>query len=160
MKRFDDCLFKTLCWVIAALLFGMMTLIFAQVLARYIFHHSLSWSEEVGRFMFVWITFLGMAAAFKSGAHVALDLLPNWLKGVPQKTLRLTNCVLILVFAAAVFFSGLDLVELGLDQESPALNLPMDKIYWVFPISGGLLLYFGARFFWSVFTDEKEEKKC
>jgi len=109
--------------------------------------------------MFVWITFLGMAAAFKVGAHVALDLLPNWLTGVPKKTLRLVNCALILGFAAAIFLSGIDMYLLGEDQESPALNLPMDVIYLVFPISGALLFYFGVRFFWEIFT-EKESEKC
>lgn len=149
MKKIDDLILKWLGYAIAALLFSMMVIIFVQVLARYAFSNSLLWSEEAGRFHFVWITFFGLVVAYKKGAHVALDLLPNYLTGINQKVLKLINCLLIVALAAAFFTSGLELVELGSGQESPAMELPMDLIYSVIPISGALMFYFSVRELWN-----------
>ena len=56
MKKIDSVLNKALYWLIASLMFAMAVLIFAQVLARYAFGNSLTWSEEVGRYIFVWMS--------------------------------------------------------------------------------------------------------
>jgi TRAP-type C4-dicarboxylate transport system permease small subunit len=49
---------------------------FIQVLGRYVFHHSFSYSEEIVRYLFIWATFLGIAVAFKQREHIAVTLLP------------------------------------------------------------------------------------
>ncbi len=154
MKKLDDLIFKLLCAACGSLMVAMMTVIFAQVVARYAFQHSLSWSEEIGRYIFVWITFLGMVLAYRAGAHVALDLLLMHLKGFPRWALRLTNLGLIIVLAAAIFISALALFELGTMQESPALELPMHWVYSVIPVSGLLLLYYTLRDFWACLTQK------
>lgn len=145
MKKFDNFLFACLCRVCGILMFAMMVIIFSQVVARYVFHHSLTWSEELGRYIFVWISFLGMAAAFRNGSHVALDLLLKSLRGVPRKALELANGVLVIIFSSAVLFSGLKLFFLGMRQKSSALKIPMHWVYVVVPVSGLILLYFSVR---------------
>lgn len=154
MKKIDDFLFSLLCHACGILMFGMMSIIFVQVVARYAFHHSLSWSEEVGRYIFVWISFLGMVAAFKHGSHVSLDLLLQHLKGCSRKVLLWINGLLILVMSSAIFWSGVKLFQLGTRQMSPALKLPMHLVYLVVPISGILLVYFSARALWISFHAE------
>lgn len=156
MKKFDDKLFLTLCWVCGLLMFSMMSITFLQVMARYAFHQSLSWSEEVGRYLFVWIAFLGLVAAFKGGNHVALDILLKYLRGTSLWTLRLINGVLIAILSSAIFYSGLQLFYLGMRQKSPALKLPMHWIYIVIPISGALLLYFSLRALWACYLEKKK----
>jgi TRAP-type C4-dicarboxylate transport system permease small subunit len=156
LKKFDELLFKLLCWTCGILIFAMMVVTFSQVLARYAFQHSLSWSEEVGRFIFVWISFLGMAACFKSGAHVALDLLVKYLTGFSRKTLEIVNGILTVLLSSAIFVSGISLFQLGTRQQSPALNIPMQWIYIVVPVSGLLLLYFSIRILCGYFTQQKK----
>ena len=136
-------------------MFSMMTIIFSQVVARYVMHHSLSWSEEVGRYIFVWITFLGMAAAFKGGAHVALDILIKMLKGTPRKTLELVNGVLMTVLSSALLMGGIKLLNLGMRQYSPALKIPMYLVYIVIPLSALILLYFSLRALWEYSFEKK-----
>lgn len=133
----------------------MMGIIFGQVVARYILHNSLTWSEEIGRYIFVWIAFLGMAAAFKQGAHVSLDLLLKYLTGVPRKVLELVNGLLVAVLASTILLSGINLFYLGMRQKSPALKLPMHWVYIVVPVSGFFLLYFSIRYLWELFCDTK-----
>lgn len=136
-------------------MFAMMSIIFAQVIARYGFHRSLTWSEEVGRYIFVWISFLGMAAAFKVGGHVALDLLLKYLHGIPRRTLEMVNGVLIVILSSAILYSGVKLFFLGMRQKSPALKLPMHWVYIVVPASGLLLLYFAVRALWACYLEKK-----
>ena len=154
MKKLDDLIFKFLCLTCGSLMIAMMTVIFAQVVARYAFQHSLSWSEEIGRYIFVWITFLGMVLAYRAGAHVALDLLLAHLRGLSHWALRLVNLGLIVVLAGAIFVSALALFEHGTMQESPALELPMHWVYSVIPLSGLLLLYYALRDFWACLTQK------
>lgn len=135
---------------------AMMTIIFSQVVARYAFHHSLTWSEEVGRYIFVWISFLGMAAAFKGGAHVALDLLVKYLQGFSRKTLELLNGALVVVLSSAILYSGMKLFYLGMRQKSPALKLPMHWVYIVVPVSGAILLYFAIRALWGCYLENRK----
>lgn len=135
---------------------AMMVVIFSQVVARYVFHHSLTWSEEVGRYIFVWISFLGLAAAFKAGAHVSLDLLVRYLKGVSRKSLELVNGALIVVLSSAILISGIKLFFLGMRQKSPALKLPMHWVYIVVPVSGLILLYFALRALWNCYLEKKK----
>lgn len=137
-------------------MFAMMSIIFAQVVARYGFHHSLSWSEEVGRYIFVWISFLGLAVAFKAGTHVTLDLLLKYLQGVSRRTLELLNGALIVILSSAIFYSGLKLFFLGMRQKSPALKLPMHWVYIVVPASGLILLYFAVRALWACYLEKKK----
>ncbi|SBV93348.1 Tripartite ATP-independent periplasmic transporter DctQ component [uncultured Alphaproteobacteria bacterium] len=149
LKKLDAWLHAALLWACGLLMFGMMTIIFSQVVARYVFHQSLSWSEEVGRYVFVWITFLGLAAAFKSGSHVALDLLVKAVGPRFRRGLEILNGVLVVVLASSLLLSGIRLLEFGMRQRSPALGIPMSWVYIVEPVSGAILLYFSVRALWA-----------
>lgn len=148
MEKFDQMLFRAVCWICGLLMAGMLIIIFSQVVARYIFGYSLTWSEEIGRYIFVWITFLGMTVAFRAGSHVALDFLCKSLSGLPRKMLETVNGLLILLLAAAIVYSGWNLFLLGMRQKSPALKIPMQWVYIVVPVSGVILLIFALRVFW------------
>lgn len=145
MEKLDRALCAALRWSCAGLMLAMTLLIFSQVVARYVFHQSLTWSEEIGRYIFVWMSFLGLALAVKAKAHVALDVLLKSLRGGAKKAVALVNGVCVAALAAALTYSGLRLLEFGGRQRSAALELPMDAVYAVIPVSGALLLYFVVR---------------
>ena len=81
MKKLERGIMNVTGCFLAALMFLMMVDIFAAVLVRYVFHTALNFSEELGRYVFVWIVFIGMARCIAADKHVALDLLPGFLKG-------------------------------------------------------------------------------
>ncbi len=145
MKKLDTILGRALYWLIAGLMFAMAMLIFAQVLARYAFGNSLTWSEEIGRYIFVWMSFLGMATAIREKAHVALDILLQHLTGVSKKAIVLFNGLLLLVLSGALVASGFYLVQYGMLQNSSAVRLPMHFVYCVIPFSGALMFYYTIR---------------
>lgn len=98
MKKIEDFIVQITGWLLAALMFVMMVDIFAAVVVRYVLHTALNFSEELGRYTFCWIVFIGMARCVAADAHVALDLLPNALKGRPAKYLKTLIYILCLVF--------------------------------------------------------------
>lgn len=157
LEKLDRALHAALRWLCAGLMLAMTLLIFSQVVARYVFHQSLTWSEEIGRYIFVWMSFLGMALAVKAKAHVALDILLKSLRGGGRRVVALVNGACVGVFAAALTYSGLRLLEFGGRQRSAALQLPMDAVYVVIPLSGALLFYFAVRETAAYLKREEEE---
>ncbi len=87
MKKLERGIMNVTGYFLAALMFLMMVDIFAAVLVRYVFHTALNFSEELGRYVFVWIVFIGMARCIAAGKHVALDLVPGFLKGKSGRNL-------------------------------------------------------------------------
>jgi TRAP-type C4-dicarboxylate transport system permease small subunit len=65
--------------VLMAILLMMVAVIFLQVIMRYVFHNSLSWSEELGRYMFIWLTWLSTGYAVRKKRHLRIEVLPDYL---------------------------------------------------------------------------------
>ena len=145
LKKVDNILYKTLCYICAILMFGMMLLIATNVFFRYVLNNSIPWSEEAGRFMFIWMSFLGAVAAYHSHSHVALDLLLMKTKGMVLKIIRILTEIFALAMAIGMILGGNAMVTIGLMQTSPSLRIPMQYMFSVFPISGVLLFYFAIR---------------
>lgn len=137
-KRFYAVL-KTLCFL---LMLAMITVIFAQVLARYLFTNSLSWSEEVGRYLFVWMTFIGSAVAVRNRLHVALDMVIVRLAPAAQRLCLAIGYLAMLVFTAVLIDGGYHFVARSSLQTSAALQIPMRYVYLVLPFGGGLIFFY------------------
>ena len=123
---------------ILVIMLAVMTLdVLWGVFTRYVMSNQASWSEELARFLLIWIGVLGAAYASGQRMHLSIDLLPN-------KPVRLI-AVLIILFALGVMVIGgarLVFITAELGQTSPALGLPMSLIYTVVPISGLLIIYY------------------
>ncbi|GAB3806673.1 TRAP transporter small permease [Virgibacillus kimchii] len=142
MKIIDKILWNVLYYICAFLMFLMVSVVTAQVISRYVFNSPFTWTEELGRYTFVWVSFLGMAVAIKRGGHIALDVLVKKLNLNSRKALLTINNLLLLLFAGTLTYSGIELVKLGAGQNSPSLGLPMEIVFMVMPISGILMFYY------------------
>lgn len=115
------------------------------VLTRYIVGSQASWSEELARFLLIWIGTLGAAYASGQKMHLAIDLLMPKLQPKNQHRLKLLISALIILFVLLVMvIGGIRLMQLTnvLGQLSPALRVPMWLVYSVVPISGMLIIYY------------------
>lgn len=115
------------------------------VLTRYAFGSQADWSEELARFLLIWIGLLGAAYAAGQKMHLAIDLLMPKLDQDKQRMLFIFINSLIILFAFAVLIvGGFRLIYLTkiLGQLSAALRIPMYLIYMVIPISGLLVVYY------------------
>jgi TRAP-type C4-dicarboxylate transport system permease small subunit len=118
---------------------AMVTIIFTQVIARYAFSNSLSWSEEAGRYIFVWMTFLGAAMAVRNRQHVSLDLILKILPIFLQKILLSISYLSMMIFTSVLIYGGYKFVTRGSQQASSALEIPMNYVYLVLPLAGMLI---------------------
>lgn len=136
---------KTLGYFLALLMGAMSLDVLWGVFTRYILDHQSPWSEEVARFLLIWIGILGAAYAAGQKLHLAINLLPSKLTGRSLYWLNTVIDILIAAFATGVLIVGgirYVYVTLKLGQTSSALQLPMWIIYLVVPISGLVILLY------------------
>ncbi|UBZ12966.1 TRAP transporter small permease [Flagellimonas marinaquae] len=132
-------------WAMAFLLGVMVLDVFWGVITRYLLESQSSWTDELARFLLVWLSILGAAYASGKKLHIAIDLLPQHLNQKQQNYLDIVIHLLVLLFAVAVFLIGgirYVYISFALGQTSPALQLPIGFVYMVLPISGAFILYF------------------
>jgi len=127
-------------FLIPALIFSSI-LLFIQVLMRYVFHNSLSWSEELARFLYIWEVWLGISYATKKRAHFRVTLIFGILKGKAEFALNMALHIIWLAFGAYFTFTGIKTVAsiAQFGQCSSALRIPMWIPYLGIPLGAGLM---------------------
>ncbi|MBZ4687573.1 MAG: Tripartite ATP-independent periplasmic transporter DctQ component [Clostridiales bacterium] len=141
----------------AVMMIIMIVVVFMQVIARYFLHNSLTWSEELARYLLIWITFFGSALALKQGVHINVDLLLQVLPTNMKKVVLVINDISISAFLTVLLFKGIDLVRSTIHQPSPAIGIPIGLVYIVMPLSAiAMLLFLFNEFFKKVIKKESE----
>jgi len=117
----------------------MVIVTLAQVVFRYVIAAPLPWSEELARYCFVWIVFLGGAIGLSRGIHLGVDLFVNKLPEPVRRGLDALTSALIAGFAATVIYASYPVINMNMLQRSPALGVQMSWIYIAIPISMALI---------------------
>ena len=116
-----------------------------QVFTRFIVGNPSSFTDELARYLMIWLGILGAAYVSGRNMHVAIDVLPLRCDDKTQRKLKRIVYVLIIAFALfAMVIGGLRLVYITsvLDQHSPALQIPLAAVYFAIPLSGALIIYY------------------
>ena len=122
----------------------MVIVTLAQVVFRYVIAAPLSWSEELARYCFVWIVFLGGAIGLSRGIHLGVDLFVNMLPEPLRRGLDVLTSALIAVFAVTVIYASFPVINMNMLQRSPALGVQMSWIHIAIPISMALIFLISA----------------
>lgn len=119
----------------------MVVLIFLQVVMRQ-FDNSLSWSEELARYAFIWLVYIGISYGVKKQRHIKVDIILLLLKEKGQTILTIIANLFFIAFALFVIRYGFDIAMKLLDfgQKSAANQIPMGFIYMASPVGMGLTL--------------------
>ncbi|MBU2998012.1 TRAP transporter small permease [Cellulophaga baltica] len=136
---------KILSNVLIVIMSIMVVNVLWQVFSRYCLAEPSSFTDELARYLMIWIGVLGAAYVSGKNNHVAIDVLPSRLSETKQKKLKVFVNVLIILFSvAALVIGGSRLVYITYDlkQFSPALQMPLSLVYLVIPISGVLIIYY------------------
>ena len=120
------------------MLFTMVCIVFVQVIMRYLMGHSISWSEELTRYMFVWMIYAGVNLGIKFGIQIKIDVVDMIFKGNAIKTVRILEHILTIVAILFAAYGSIMLIKVGFRATSPSLHVPMWIMYMVFPV--GFLL--------------------
>lgn len=148
IDRSIDRFCRLLEWLIGGLLAAMVLLVFGNVVMRYAFNSGITVSEELSRWLFVWMTFLGAIVALKEHGHLGTDLLVSRL-GPTGKRVCLVLGQSLMLWATWLLLSGsLAQAKINLEVEAPVSGLSVAIFYAsgvVFAASSGVLL---AREIW------------
>ncbi len=143
MQRIADLYCKFLCALMAAGLLVMVVLVFGNVVLRYAFNSSIIVSEEIGRWLFVWITFLGSVVALKEHAHLGTDALVSRLSPRGKKVCLVLGHVTMLYVCWLVFQGSLEQTRINWDVLAPSTQWPIAIVYSagvVFAVSAAPML--------------------
>ena len=133
-------------WFSCIAMMVMLVTIFAQVISRYCFHYTPEWSEELARYLFVYVVFLGSALIMGESGHLAVEFLPTYYKGTLfGKFLQVVALVCGYIFVAILFTQGCTMVDKMHSQISPGLGLSMSYVYAVIPVSSVLMFLYLVR---------------
>lgn len=135
--------------VIAAMLIILMALMVLnvtwQVTSRYVFQNPSSFTDELSRYMLIWVGMLGAAYVAGKNEHLAIDIILTSLKEKLQKKVLILVSVLVMAFALTVMVIGgsnLVYITFILGQKSAALQIPLAYVYSIIPFSGILVCYY------------------
>ena len=130
------------------------------VFTRYTMGEQAKWSEELARFLLIWVSLLGGAAAFGEKAHLGVDYFVGLLHPKSQKMLTVFTLLLILVFAVTIFiYGGVRMVLDNLGQTTPALLWKMGHVYLALPISGIFIIFFTVEQLLETLTKKETDKE-
>ena len=118
-----------------------VALIFTQIVMRYVFLASLSWSEELARYLFVWYTWVGASYAVAKHRHIRIEILCDLIKGKARLVLELLVLLVWAAFSMFLAVKGVEVVRIIAvrGQLSAALQIPMALAYAAVP-AGALLM--------------------
>lgn len=134
--------------VICCLLIVMTIVMFSQVIARYVLQAPLSWSEELARFLMMWLAMLSAAYAFRVNAHFALQIVVTRLPEKLQRAVALMVHSTVALFFAVLLYYSIIFVA-GVDGHvAPALQISMQIPYASIVVGSGLMMFEALRSGW------------
>lgn len=116
-----------------------------QVLSRYVVQNPSSFTDELSRYMLVWLGMLGAAYVAGQDQHIAIDILPKRLHGKSKMKLMILINSFVMLFAFLVMVLGgsnLVYITFILEQKSATMQIPLAYIYTILPVSGVLIIYY------------------
>ena len=129
-------------WILVFLMTTLSVVVFAQVVFRYA-GHSLSWSEELARYLTIWISFIGASYGFRYGAHIGVEAFKNWLPFRARRTIDLIAALAVIVISCLMMYYGYLIivnVHLRFGQVSPAMRMPIWIAYLAIPVGYFLMI--------------------
>jgi len=135
--------------ILCVLLVFIVGVSFIQVLFRYLLHLSLAWSEELARYLFLWLAALTSAYAFKTKSHFALRFLLNKLGARGKRILDTFVTGLVAIFLLLFIWKAIEYTVSVANQTSPSMQLSMAVPYSSAVVGGILMLYYLLKNWWA-----------
>jgi TRAP-type C4-dicarboxylate transport system permease small subunit len=136
LKKLLDGIHRLLTRLMAATVAVLIVPVTLQIVSRYTaLIPSWIWTEELSRFLFIWMIMLGAMIGVREGSHFVVDVLPH-LPPRANAFLQIVTNLLVLVLALVFVWWGVEFVRFGWDQTSELAELPMAFIFIAWPVTG------------------------
>ena len=113
-----------------------------QVFNRFWFHLPVAWTEEAARYLFVWLSLIGVIRSVRERANIEVDLFVQMLPPRLQAAVDVLANVLLLVFLAALFYSSMIMLPMTARRRISTMNISAFYLYVAIPISASLMILF------------------
>jgi TRAP-type C4-dicarboxylate transport system permease small subunit len=143
MSRIFDFTCKTIEYMIAACMAGMVVLVFGNVMLRYGFNSGITLSEELSRWLFVWMTFLGAIVALRKHEHLGTDMLVGRLGPVGKKICMGISQLLMMFICVLLFKGAYEQAVINWSSTSAVMEASLSWVYFpgiIFAVLGGLMI--------------------
>lgn len=144
LRRAGDLLATLLGAVLALLVAAIVAAIFAQVFWRYVLNAPLLWPEEVARYSFIWLTFLGLPLLLRQGELIAVETLAERLPARLRAALPTLTGLLTAPLLVVLVWQGYWMMKVVAGQVAPATGIPAAWLYLAAPLGGALSLFYLA----------------
>ncbi len=147
MKTLTGLLHRLLTWLMVGTVALLIVPVSLQIFARFTqLIPAYIWTEELARFLFIWMVMLGAMIGIREGTHFEVDVWPE-LGGRANALLRIVSHFFVLVFALVFIWWGIEFTRFGWDQLSEIAELPMWMIFVAWPVAGiTWMLFLGESF--------------
>lgn len=129
MNNFVERFFKIIEMILAVILGLIVITVTIQVFSRYVLDAPTSWSEELTRYLFIWLSLLGAAVALHKAKHLGVDNLANLLRGKALNGYLLLISIVIIVYLVILAVASVKLTLMVVSQHSPSIGLSMAVPY-------------------------------
>jgi TRAP-type C4-dicarboxylate transport system permease small subunit len=140
LTRFDNLLAKAEAAVLITLVAVMTLIVFLQVVYRYVLIQPLHWSEELARYLFIWLSILGATLGLQKRGHFGLDFFYRMLPNQKRRFLQFLIHLLVGCVILVILIQGVKLVQATVLQNSPAMGVSMGWAYACLPVGAGLMV--------------------
>ena len=138
-----DLMDRLINWFLALLMAAMVVIISAQVWYRFVLNDPLSWSEEAGRYLFVWISFIGAAAGVRYQVHLGIDLMDKLLPPKAYRWVVVLVNLIIQIFLLMIIYWGFKILGVIQFQESASMHISMRYPYMAVPV-GSIFMFINS----------------
>lgn len=143
-------------YIMISALVVMVVVMFAQVVLRYVFRTGFPWTEELSRFLMIYLIFLGAVVLTHDDSHINITILDGLLKGKPLKVLKGLQYLIGMVYSVLITKIGFNSLTIVSKQKSPNMRITMDKIYMIIPICCALMVIYMLFKLLRLFTSNNE----
>ncbi|WP_158259787.1 TRAP transporter small permease [Phyllobacterium phragmitis] len=128
-------------WLAFAIFWGMAVIVFLQFFTRYVLNDSLSWTEEIARYLLMWITFIGAAIAMRRGTHISVEVAHLFLPAPLVRVLNFVIDVLVVGFVGLLCWFSISITKLMQIQTMTVFPWPMSIVYGGIALGCFLMLW-------------------
>ena len=128
--------------VIVVFAIGLVLVTFFQVVNRFVLQWPIAWTEEVARYLSIWVILLGAARGVRESTHIQVDLLVARLPACVRAVIDTMTNLLIAAFLIVVIWQAIEILDIIGRRQSPTLRISMYYVYVAGPVASALMLYY------------------
>jgi TRAP-type C4-dicarboxylate transport system permease small subunit len=159
MQKAINLFYRLLEIILIALLAGMAIMVFVNVVMRYTMNSGINISEEMSRYFFVWITFIGAVVTFRENSHMGIETLVMFLSRGKRIVCMILSNIIILACSAIFFWGTWKQSGINSSMHAPVTGLSMIWVYGIGLFTGGVMFVIALERLYRLLTGRVTEEE-